>query len=228
MTKKFLMVVHGQNSKFGRIGDALVQRGYTLERCCPMLGDHLPADAAPYAGAVVFGGPMSANDCDSMPGIKQELDWIPLFVEANKPFLGICLGAQLLAKSLGATVCRHPEGAVEVGYYALHPTAHGVCLFENSLQVYHWHKEGFEVPECATLLATGDAFENQAFQVGERAFGIQFHPEVTLDMLQDWTNNPGPSANAPGAQDRATQLAGHLRFDSALGVWLDKFIENWA
>ena len=227
MTEKILMVVHGEHSRFGRIGDALTQRGYTLERCCPMLGDKLPVDSSPYAGAVVFGGPMSANDCDSLVGIQEELNWIPSFLECGKAFLGICLGAQLLAKAFGAKVSVHPEGAVEIGYYALHPTAQGARHFKRSLKVYHWHKEGFEVPACATLLATGDTFENQAFQVGERAFGIQFHPEVTLSMLQGWTQNPGPSAALPGAQDRATQLAGHRQFDACLGMWLENFIDGW-
>lgn len=227
MSEQFLMVVHGEHSKFGRIGDALIQRGYTLERCCPMLGDKLPTDLGAYAGAVVFGGPMSANDGNFLVGIREELNWIPWFLDGGKPFLGICLGAQLLAKAMGAKVYQHPEGAVEIGYYALHPTPRGAHLFKSPLKVYHWHKEGFEVPSGATLLATGDVFENQAFQVAERAFGIQFHPEVTLSILQQWTQNPGPSANLPGAQDRATQLAGHRQFDSCLSMWLQNFIDDW-
>src|SRR5438128_11491543 len=112
--KKVAIVVHQEHSRPGRVGALLQQRGYELHRLCPNLGCELPEDMSDYAGVVIFGGPMSANDCGSLAGIKCELDWIPKVVEAGVPYLGLCLGAQLLTRALGGRVSPHPEGKVEV------------------------------------------------------------------------------------------------------------------
>ena len=109
MNNTILMIVHQKTSITGRVGCFLEQRGYTLDVRCPMLGHELPQDLQDYAGAAMFGGPMSAND-DHLPGIRAELDWLPYLLQAEKPFLGLCLGAQMLARCLGAKVGAHPEG----------------------------------------------------------------------------------------------------------------------
>ena len=98
---------------------------------------------AEHAGAVIFGGPQSANDKDDF--IKQEIDWVSVPLKENKPFLGICLGAQMMALNLGGTVDFHAEGQVEVGYYPIRPTDEGraICALWPD-HVYQWHREGFE------------------------------------------------------------------------------------
>ena len=90
--KKIAIVVHQEHSRPGRVGALLEKRGYELHRLCPNLGCNLPDDMSDYAGVVIFGGPMSANDCGTLAGIKCELEWIPKVVEAGVPFLGLCLG----------------------------------------------------------------------------------------------------------------------------------------
>ena len=102
--KKIAIVVHQEHSRPGRVGALLEKRGYELHRLCPNLGCNLPDDMSDYAGVVIFGGPMSANDCGTLAGIKCELDWIPKVVEAGVPFLGLCLGAQLLTRAVGGQV----------------------------------------------------------------------------------------------------------------------------
>ena len=97
--KKIAIVVHQEQSRPGRVGALLEKRGYELHRLCPNLGCDLPEDMSDYAGVVIFGGPMSANDCGTLAGIKCELDWIPKVVEAGVPYLGLCLGAQLLTRA---------------------------------------------------------------------------------------------------------------------------------
>src|SRR5215831_6792205 len=104
--KKIAIVVHQQHSQPGRVGALLQKRGYELHRVCPNSGCRLPQDMSDYAGVVIFGGPMSANDCGSLAGIKNELEWIPKVVEAGVPYLGLCLGAQLLTAPQGAA--SHP------------------------------------------------------------------------------------------------------------------------
>src|ERR1700758_5855935 len=106
-----LIVLHQETSTPGRIGNALRALGYRLDIRRPRFGDPLPETLAGHAGAVIFGGPMSANDPDDY--VRAEIEWIKVPLREGKPFLGICLGAQMLARHLGATVAAHPEGAAE-------------------------------------------------------------------------------------------------------------------
>ena len=178
--KKIAIVVHQEQSRPGRVGALLEKRGYELHRLCPNLGCDLPEDMSDYAGVVIFGGPMSANDCGTLAGIKCELDWIPKVIEAGVPYLGLCLGAQLLTRALGGRVSPHPEGKIEVGYVDIEPTEAGRAWFKGPMKVYQWHREGMDIPDCCELLATNDTYPVQGFRCGPNAFGFQFHPEVTL------------------------------------------------
>ena len=152
--KKIAIVVHQEQSRPGRVGALLEKRGYELHRLCPNLGCDLPEDMSDYAGVVIFGGPMSANDCGTLAGIKCELDWIPKVVEAGVPFLGLCLGAQLLTRAAGGRVASHPEGLVEIGYVDVEPTAAGRDWFKAPMKVYQWHREG--MTHSRLLRAAGD------------------------------------------------------------------------
>ncbi|MFO1352628.1 MAG: hypothetical protein U1F68_18940 [Gammaproteobacteria bacterium] len=121
-----LAIVHQKTSQTGRIGAKLEARGYAIEMRCPMLGHGLPERLDDYAAVLVMGGPMSAND-DHLLGIRAELDWLPVVLGAAKPYLGVCLGAQLLARALGARVSPHDEGLTEVGYFPVYATAGARC-----------------------------------------------------------------------------------------------------
>ena len=147
-----LIVLHQETSTPGRVGNALRALGYPLDIRRPRFGDPLPETLDHHAGAVIFGGPMSANDADEY--VRREIDWIEIPLREQRPFLGICLGAQMLARQLGAQVAPHPEGRVEVGYYPIRPTAAGHALCPDwPEQVYHWHGEGFHLPAGVELLA---------------------------------------------------------------------------
>jgi len=221
------MVIQHARSDTGRIGGKLRERGYALDVRCPLAGDALPERLEDYTGVVVFGGTMSANDDRTLPGIRAQLDWIPGALETEKPFLGVCLGAQLLARVLGARVDRHPEGLNEIGYYPIRPTAAGEELFGDALHVYHWHEEGFDLPESAALLAEGERFPNQAYRYGRHAYGIQFHPEATREMIQQWMAESAERLSRPGAQPPDQQISGHARHDASLERWLDGFLARW-
>ncbi len=127
--KPVLVVLHGEQSTPGRIGRLLRELGAPLDIRRPRFGDPLPENLEHHAGAVFFGGPMSANDEEDW--LKREIDWLAAPLKENKPYLGICLGAQLLARQLGQKVDAHPEGKVEVGYYPIHPTEYGHELCES-------------------------------------------------------------------------------------------------
>jgi GMP synthase (glutamine-hydrolysing) len=224
-SKTILAVVHQGHSRTGRVGDLLEQRGFRLERCCPNTGDKLPEDLSGYAGVVVYGGPMSAND--EVPGIRAELDWLPKVLDADVPYLGLCLGAQLVAKVLGARVDVHPEGLAEIGYVKIEPVYQQCRIIPQSLTDYHWHREGFDLPSGATLLARGENFPNQAFRYGRNCYGLQFHPEVTLEMKEIWTVKAAERLKLPGAMPREQHIELHPVHDPARGNWIDRFLDHW-
>src|SRR6476659_7224999 len=158
--RKILVVLHQEHSTPGRVGRLLEERGYELDMRRPRFGDPLPSTMAAHDGAVIFGGPMSCNDNEAW--IRREIDWIGVPLFERKPFLGICLGAQMMVRHLGVRVRGHRDGHVEIGYWPIEPTASGRALMHWPSHVYHWHREGFEHVPSAELLATGRTFENQA------------------------------------------------------------------
>jgi GMP synthase (glutamine-hydrolysing) len=219
-----LIIVHRPESNPGRIGQWLRANGYRLDIRCPRHGCPLPETLENHAGVVIFGGPMSANDPDDY--IRQEIDWLAVPLRENKPYFGVCLGAQMLAKHLGAEVGFHPDGHVEVGYYPIRPTDAGRALMPWPGHVYQWHCEGFTLPLGAERIATGDAFENQAMRYG-RAYGVQFHPEMTLAMIHRWTIAAAHRFGQLGARPRHEHIDGHDAHGGRTRTWLAQFMELW-
>jgi GMP synthase (glutamine-hydrolysing) len=220
-----LIVLHQETSTPGRVGNALRALGHGLDIRRPRFGDSLPETLDNHAGAVIFGGPMSANDPDDF--VRREIDWIAVPLREQRPFLGICLGAQMLAKQLGARVAPHPEGRAQIGYYPIRPTAagHAVCPGWPD-HVYHWHREGFELPEGAELLAEGSDFPVEAIRAGH-AFGFQFHPDVTYAMMHRWTTRGCERLTLPGACERARHFADRAVHDVIERAWLQQFLDGW-
>jgi GMP synthase (glutamine-hydrolysing) len=222
---KILIVLHQEHSSPGKLGQMLTAKGFQLDIRKPRFGDPLPESMDEHAGAVIFGGPMSANDPDDF--VKAETDWIGVTLKEGAPFLGVCLGAQMLVKHLGGAVTPHCEGCAEIGFYPLQATEAGATISDWPKMVYQWHREGFDLPSGATLLARGDIFENQAFSVDDTAFGIQFHGELTYAMACRWTVRGAERFSMPKAQGRAEHMAGWFRYDPAIRAWLWNFLDIW-
>jgi GMP synthase (glutamine-hydrolysing) len=223
-TKKLpvLIVLHQERSSPGRVGQMLIDKGFPLDIRRPVLGDLLPSTLAGHAGAVIFGGPMSANDPD--PFIKTEIDWIGVPLRENKPYLGICLGAQMMVRHLGGMVAPDKDGLTEIGWYPLRSTEHGRLLMHWPKMVYHFHREGFELPHGAQLLAQGDVYPNQAIRYGDNAWGLQFHAELTRAMMQRWVVHGEHRFIMPNAQKGREHLEGRMIFDAPLKEWLWNFL----
>ena len=146
-----------------------------------------PSGVAGMAGLVVMGGPMGVHD--ELPWLEEERSLLRAAVAAGIPVLGVCLGAQQLAMALGAAVTRGAEPEVGVG--EVHLTAEAVRdpVFgpaPTPLPCVHWHGDTFSLPGGAVRLARSDAYENQAFRFGDRAYGLQFHVEVTQSLVAHW------------------------------------------
>ena len=225
MVKPVLIVLHQEHSQPGRVGQVLSKLGYPLDIRRPRFGDPLPETMDEHAGAAIFGGPQSANDAEDF--VKREIDWIGVPLRDNKPFLGICLGGQMMARHLGARVYPHPQGHAEVGYYPIRPTEAGRAIApEWPDRVYQWHREGFELPSDGELLAEGEAFEIQAFRYGS-GYALQFHPEVTHAMMYRWLVRGAHRMELPGTKQRHEHIADRAVHDHASRHWLAAFIDHW-
>jgi GMP synthase (glutamine-hydrolysing) len=226
-----LLIDHPVGQRDDRASRSLTERGYRLEWRCPGKGDPLPGPGADYAAVVVYGGTENLSR-DEAAGdkayLRNEIEWIEGWVAKDRPFLGICLGAQLLARALGAPVKPHPEGLHEIGFVRIKPAAAADGFLSDPLHVYHWHQEGFEVPREAELLASGPTFPNQAFCYGSNTYGIQFHPEVSPQVIARWSSEaePGPD-HRPGAHPRARQLADAELYDAEMSAWFEVFLDRW-
>lgn len=224
--KPVLIVLHQENSNPGHVGQWFLRNGHHLDIRKPRFGEPLPATLRDHCGAVIFGGPMSANDRDDF--IRREIDWLGVPLGEKAPFLGICLGAQMLAVHQGAKVGFEADARAEMGYYPLFTTPEGRAAGPFPDHVYQWHREGCELPSGARLLATSDgAFPVQAFVCGEMAFGVQFHPEITYAQVHRWTGNNNTRLQIKGAQAREEHIAGHVMHGPKVRTWLDAFLGRW-
>jgi GMP synthase (glutamine-hydrolysing) len=138
---------------------------------------------------VILGGPISVNDAAMFPFIEAEINLLKQRIAADKPTLGICLGAQLIAHALGASV--YPGEAKEIGWYDLLLTTAGEqsalrYLNAEHCSMLHWHGETFDLPDGAVLLASSEAYKNQAFSYGDKVLALQFHPEITQRSMEKW------------------------------------------
>jgi len=223
--KPVLIVLHQEQSNPGHVGQWFRRNGHALDVRKPRYGCALPATLDGHCGAVIFGGPMSANDKDEF--ICRETDWIGVALKERKPLLGICLGAQMLANHLGAKVGFHADELAEIGYYPLATTAEGERHGPYPDHVYQWHREGFELPKGAKLLATSTgAYPNQAFAYGS-AIGVQFHPEITYAQVHRWTGHNNARLGMKGARERHEHIQGHIDHAPRVHAWLDRFLSRW-
>jgi GMP synthase (glutamine-hydrolysing) len=166
-------------------------------------GTHLP-DIDQVGGFVIFGGAMNVDETARYPWLLTQRQLLRRAIDEGVPVLGICLGAQMLARALGARV--YPAPVRELGFYPVTVTEAGlrdplVSAFESANRVFQWHEDTFDLPQGATLLATGEQVPVQAFSFGERAWGIQFHFEVDRAGVEAWLRAAQPTLKGPWNRD---------------------------
>lgn len=225
--KPVLVILHQEHSTPGHVGRLLSLRGHPLDIRKPRYGDHLPVTLGDHAAVAIFGGPMSANDSDDF--VRREIALVELALRERAAFLGICLGAQMMAAALGAKVSADPDGHCEIGYHPIEPLPAATLGGAWPTRIYQWHSEGFDLPSGAEALAKAEGrFPNQALRYGPSAIGLQFHPEITFAMAARWSaRNEVKNEGRPGAQPRLAQLTDHVTHGPAVLAWLSRFIEDW-
>ena len=225
VARKVLRIVHDEYSGGDRASTCLPALGVEFETLCPRNGDRLPPVNDEFDAAIVYGGVESANSSDAY--VREELAWIERWVATDKPFLGLCLGGQMLAKALGAEVSRHPEGVEEWGFYEVHPTDTGGAFMRDTMWMYAAHNEGFELPEGGELLLSGATFPHQAFCYRDNAYGLQFHPECTPAMMHMWLDLGRDDLGKPGTHEPERQITDSAHYDLAMGEWFEAFLADW-
>ena len=226
--KKALLILHQKRSHPGDIGKKLIERGYELDIRKPCMGHKLPNNLNDHELVVIFGGPMSVNDTE-INFIKYEMDWLKVVIESGKPFLGICLGAQMLAKYLGGDVKKIDCNSSEIGFYEILPSKTSTNIFDKQKIFFQWHSEGFDLPKNSTLLASGNKFKVQAFKHAN-CYAIQFHPEVNFKLHLRWLyfvllSNPS-RLFVKGSQNLLFQLFLRIKYNNKISKWLDKFLDQ--
>ena len=200
----------------GSIDDWCRERRIPVTRTRLFAGDTLPA-TEDYDVLVVMGGPMSVNDEIQFPWLTEEKRHIAAAVDAGKRVLGICLGAQIIAAAGGAAVTPNPQK--EIGWFpVVRMDAEPVMplpadLLPPEVLAFHWHGETFDLPDGAAHLARSRACEHQAFAIGSRVIGLQFHLETTRDSAMALIENcTADLTDAPFVQTPEEMLADNARF----------------
>jgi GMP synthase (glutamine-hydrolysing) len=225
---RVLSVTHGPSVPGGVFEEAVEASGHTLERWEVPDGG-TPDRADRYDAVMVFGGSMHPDQDDRFRWLGSEEEFLGEVLAAGVPVLGVCLGAQMLARAAGASV--HPASAPEIGWYDVSLTPDGTSdpvlrVLPLRATVFQWHHYTFDVPHGGVELARSDVC-TQAFRLdGRRAWGIQFHAEVTLPMLSSWVDDD-PDELPMTAADLLAQSEGVIGRSNAQGRWLaDAFLRQ--
>lgn len=210
---------HGHDESAGTILEYLHERKIPFETFRFYEGDEVPGIIPEKL--IVLGGQMSVNDEKDYPYFVQEKLLIKKAITANRPVLGICLGAQMIASAFD---CDVRKGIREIGWHNIKGCRQERNkIFPDNFAVFHWHEENFDLPRGAKLIAYGDAVKNQAFRIGS-AVGVQFHPEVTMEIIAKWTKDLPDRKRALILKESAVRLGENKVRCYAL---VDALVKGW-
>ncbi len=235
--RKILVFQHVPFEPLGTLDPQLKRAGFRI-RYVNFARDPLQKPSLEgYAGLVVLGGPMNADDTDNYPNLATEVELIKEALDRDMQVLGICLGAQLLARALGGQV---REGTTkEIGWYPVSLTQEGsadpvMSCFEGTETIFQWHNDYVELPEGATSLANSEICPIQAYKYGQNAYGFQFHLEVDEPLIERWLTVPvnvaelstvtdyiDPEAIKNDIQTHLPRM--HALSHKVVGKWIEQF-----
>jgi len=194
---KILVFQHVPYEPLGTLDPLLKEAGFRIRYVNFGRNPESRPRLAGYEALIILGGPMNSDQIDTYPNLIREVEIIRDAVDLGKSVLGICLGAQLLAKALGGSVARNKTR--EIGWHDVDLTAAGLkdpvlSTFAERQQVFQWHEDGIVLPPGAVHLASSEASPVQAFRLGEQAYGFQFHLEVSASLVERWLTVPANQA----------------------------------
>ena len=228
--RKVLVLQHVPFEILGTLNPLLKRTGFRIRYVNFGRDPEATPDLGSYQGLVILGGPMSVNQHELYPHLQTEVDLIKSAIQLQIPILGICLGAQLIARALGARITRNP--VKEIGWYEITPTTEGesdpvIAPFRGPRQIFQWHGDTFDLPSGAVHLASSPTCQNQAFRFGENVYGFQFHLEVDAPLIVNWLERPAYkeellTLKGPDAPDRIRTETDHY-IDNATSLGEEVF-----
>lgn len=226
LAPRIILVQHSDERPDNRVLRYLEKHGYAADIRQPYRGQSLPSPHEQIGGAVVFGRLYNAFDVKEHAFLREEYDFIDRCLETRVPLLGICLGAQMIAWTLGANVGPPATNMHEFGYYEIRPTPDAGDFLHAPLHVVQSHWHAFDLPAKAVLLASSELFPNQAFRIGSSVFGVQFHPEVTPAGFRGMQDRGAHRYTLPGVQTRDEQNRLMRLHDQAQAEWFGGFLSK--
>jgi GMP synthase (glutamine-hydrolysing) len=218
--------MHHPVEGLGTIANALKRATVAPQYIRSFEGQSVPREIGDAAGLIVMGGPQSVYERARFPYLHKEMRLIEDAMERSKPVLGICLGSQLLAATLGAKV--YPGRQKEIGWHRIDLTdsASKDALFSgepSSLVGFHWHGDIFDLPRGATLVASSALTAHQAFRYGKNAYGLLFHLEVTLPQINTMVATFADELQSAGLNGSAIKLNSHAHLPALQEIGGDVF-----
>ncbi|WP_419909786.1 glutamine amidotransferase-related protein [Hoeflea sp.] len=225
--RQIIVIEHDEQAEPDNGLRHLARRGISVRLVRPYLGEDLPMLDDRVAGVIIKGGPQYVTDLKQFPYLRDEISFADRTMKRQIPLLGICLGAQMIAHHLGADVGFHPEGHVAFGYYPTVVTDAGADIIPDGLMALSGNAQGFDCPKNAELLATGPLFPNQAFRHGPSTIALQFHPEVTRAILDQWQRVLGGNVGKPGTHSFDEQDEAFRKHNHNLALWYGDFLDRF-
>ncbi len=221
-----LVLQHAEAEGMGLLEPLCRELGIAWHLCRPYAGETIPPATQPYQGVVILGGPMNVDEAERYPFLEEEVKLLQQAYRRQLPTLGICLGAQLMAKAAGARVTHGPSP--EIGWFPVQMTEAGrsdplFAGFPTEFMAFHWHGDTYELPAKAVQLASSAQYAQQAFRLGDQAYALQFHLEVTPEIVERWTRESSSADPAP----ILAGLAQHGEAMAQLGRrWFTRFLQQ--
>ncbi len=227
MSKRALVIEHDPSISLGNLEPVLREAGYDIEVVDARTADLELMDATGADVVVVLGNDSGVYEKDRLSYIATEETWLASRLEAQRPTLGVCFGAQIMASALGGEV--YKGDSTQIGYREVTPTPEGsqspVAVFDG-VPVVQWHGDTFTLPEQATRLAGSSDYANEAFAVGDWALAIQFHPEVTVEMYRQWLADGRESVTNQGLSEDEL-MREHMELNERMQAASAEMLRSW-
>jgi len=222
----FHCLQHDEFEKPAYITEWININGHNLTFTYFIKNDQLPPHSS-YDVLLIMGGPMGAYDEDIFPWLKKEKIYIKEAIDLNKKVIGICLGCQLLAAAMGSKVYPHEEK--EIGFFPVkkvgsHPVFYN---FPESIIVFHWHGDTFDLPKNAQLIFSSDVCANQAFICNNNVLGLQFHLEINKSLIHSWLENCGNEFDKSRYTQKKESIIDGLKYVPTCNLLLDDLLTRF-